>query len=46
MDVATFLLSCTSTLPNAEEISAQLLGGCDDDDDDEDEEMEDTNGEK
>jgi len=43
MDVATFLLSCTSTLPNAEEISAQLLGGCDDDDDDE---MEDTNGEK
>ena len=46
MDVATFLLSCTSTLPNAEEISAQLLGGCDDDDDDEDEEIEDANGEK
>ena len=45
MEVATFLLNCTSTLPNAEEISAQLLGGGDDDEDDdddeEDEEMED-----
>jgi hypothetical protein len=26
MDVASFLLNCTSTLPNAEEISALLLG--------------------
>ena len=40
MDVASFLLTCTSTLPNAEEISQQLLGGGDDDDE-EDEEMED-----
>ena len=29
MDTASFLLECTSTLPNAEEISAQLMGGGD-----------------
>lgn len=27
VDTASFLLQCTSSLPNAEEISAQLLGG-------------------
>eukprot|EP01082_Thalassiosira_pseudonana_P009702 g8476.t1 g8476 contig3:187587-189680(-) len=32
-EVASFLLQCTSTLPNVEEISAQLLGGGDDDED-------------
>jgi len=34
MATASFLLECTSTLPNAEEISAQLLGGDGDEDDD------------
>jgi len=32
MDVASFLLTCTAALPNAEEISAQLMGGGDGDD--------------
>eukprot|EP00571_Detonula_confervacea_P003460 CAMPEP_0172328916 /NCGR_PEP_ID=MMETSP1058-20130122/60603_1 /TAXON_ID=83371 /ORGANISM="Detonula confervacea, Strain CCMP 353" /LENGTH=534 /DNA_ID=CAMNT_0013046053 /DNA_START=505 /DNA_END=2109 /DNA_ORIENTATION=- len=49
MDVASFLLNCTSTLPNAEEISAQLLGGGGDDDnyddDDDDEKMGDVSDE-
>jgi len=36
MDVASFLLTCTSTLPDAEKISEQLLGGGDDDEEDED----------
>jgi len=36
MDVASFLLTCTSTLPDAEKISEQLLGGGNDDDNDED----------
>ncbi|KAL7551770.1 hypothetical protein ACHAWF_014974 [Thalassiosira exigua] len=43
MEVASFLLNCTSALPNAEEISARLLGGGgggDDDDDGEEEEEE------
>jgi len=40
MDVASFLLTCTSTLPDAEKISEQLLGGGNDDDE-EDENMED-----
>lgn len=35
MDVAGFLLNCTSTLPNAEEISAKLLGGGEEDESDE-----------
>ncbi|KAL9187410.1 hypothetical protein ACHAXT_001513 [Thalassiosira profunda] len=39
VDVASFLLNCTSTLPNAEQISAQLMGGGGDDEE-EDEEME------
>ena len=44
MDVASFLLTCTSTLPNAEEISQQLLGGGDDNEEDED--MEDVEKKK
>ena len=32
MEVASFLLTCTAALPNAEEISAQLMGGGGDDD--------------
>ena len=36
MDVASFLLTCTSTLPNAEEISQQLIGGGNDNEEDED----------
>jgi hypothetical protein len=42
MDVASFLLTCTAALPNAEEISAQLMGGGDDDEDDGSAEAEDT----
>ena len=43
VDTASFLLQCTSTLPNAEEISAQLLGGgqVDDEETDEAEEKKD-----
>ncbi len=32
IDVASFLLNCTAALPNAEEISAQLVGGANDED--------------
>ncbi len=42
MDVASFLLTCTAALPNAEEISAQLMGGAGDDGDDGSAEAEDT----
>jgi len=31
IDAASFLLNCTAALPNAEEISAQLMGGANDD---------------
>ncbi len=42
MDVASFLLTCTAALPNAEDISAQLMGGGGDDEDDGSAEAEDT----
>ena len=41
MEVASFLLTCTAALPNAEEISAQLMGGGGDDGDDGSDEAED-----
>lgn len=37
VDTASFLLQCTSTLPNAAEISAQLMGGENEDDEIEEE---------
>ncbi len=40
MDAASFLLNCTSTLPNAEEISSLLLGGSDGEEEDDDGEAE------
>jgi hypothetical protein len=40
MDVASFLLNCISTLPNAEEISSLLLGGGDGEEEDDDGEAE------
>jgi hypothetical protein len=40
MDVASFLLTCTAALPNAEEISAHLMGGGEEDEEATDEQEE------